>query len=74
MNEQGKYSGLPDLKVSYADVLTRPLFYPENDFAQKLAVLMRRKTFTKKEVDFLREIGFNVEVSVRRIEVPDNLR
>ena len=62
---------LPLIKVSYADVLTRPLYYPENDFAQKLATLVRRKTFTKNEVDAMRKMGFVVEIGIREITIPE---
>jgi len=65
---------LPVVKISYADVLTRPLFYPVNKFAYALAILMRRKTFTKTEIEHMRAMGFIVEVEVRKIEVPESYR
>jgi hypothetical protein len=66
--------GLPTVKVSYADVLTRPLFYPVNKFAYGLAILMRRKTFTKIEIEHMRAMGFVVEIEVRKIELPEACR
>jgi hypothetical protein len=63
--------GIPTVKVSYADVLTRPLFYPVNKFAYGLAILMRRKTFTKIEIAHMRAMGFIVEVEVRKVELPE---
>ena len=73
INKDYDASTLPLIKVSYADVLTRPLYYPENDFAADLVILMRRKSFTKAEIDFLRSMGCKVEVSVRKIQIPENL-
>jgi hypothetical protein len=64
--------GFPEVQLSYADVLTRPLFYPENDFARDMAHLMRRKCFTKKEVEYMRSMGINVSISARKIEIPKN--
>jgi hypothetical protein len=61
---------LPQIELSYADVLTRPLFYPENQFSKDLVKLMKCKSFTKKEVEHLRMMGFNVTISVRKIEIP----
>lgn len=67
-------SSLPHVKVSYAAVLTRPLYYPENQFAKGLAFLMRRMAFTKMEVDHLRNMGFSVEVCIREIEIPEECK
>lgn len=67
-------AGIPTVKVSYADVLTRPLFYPVNKFAYGLAILMRRKTFTKIEIDHMRAMGFVVEIEVRRVELPEGCK
>ena len=63
--------GLPIIKVSFSNLMSRPLYYPENDFAVNLARLMRRKSFTKKEIDDLRSIGFIVETGPRNLEVPE---
>jgi hypothetical protein len=67
-------AGMPTVKVSYAAVLTRPLFYPVNKFAYGLAILMRRKTFTKIEIDHMRAMGFVVEVEVKKVELPEACR
>lgn len=74
MNLDYESKGFPVVKISYADVLTRPLFYPVNKFAYALAILMRRKTFTKTEIEHMRAMGFIVEVEVRKIEVPESYR
>lgn len=66
--------GIPVVKVSYADVLSRPLFYPVNKFAFGLAILMRRQTFTRIEIDHMRSMGFVVEVEVRMVELPEACR
>lgn len=65
---------LPEIVVSYADVLTRPLFYPQNVFSKALTDLMRRKTFTKLELEQLQRMGFKVTVKNRMIEVPNHHR
>ena len=65
---------LPVIKVSYAAVLTRPLYYPENQFAKALSYLLRRITFTKAEVEHLRDMGFVVEISLREIQIPDGCK
>ena len=65
---------LPEIELSYADVLTRPLFYPENQFSRDLVSLMKCKSFTKKEVEHLRMMGFTVNISVRKIEIPTDCR
>lgn len=62
---------LPIIKLNYADVLSRPLFYPDNKFAYGLCVLMRRKSFKKEEIEHLRDMGFTVEVKARKIEIPN---
>lgn len=72
MRKEYDSSNLPEIKVSYADVLTRSLFYPENEMAKDLAHLMRRKSFTKKEIEYLRAMGFVVNVSVRQVKIPDS--
>lgn len=63
--------GLPVIKLTYADILARPLFYPDNYFAHGLAVLMRRKAFTKEEIELLRTMGFTVEIGIRKVTVPE---
>ncbi len=65
---------LPVIKVSYAAVLTRPLYYPENQFAKALSFLLRRITFTKAEVEHLRDMGFVVEISLREIQIPEGCK
>jgi len=65
---------LPHVKVSYAAVLTRPLYYPENHFAKGLAFLMRRMAFTKTEIEHLRQMGFLVDVCIREIEIPEECK
>lgn len=69
-----KKEELPPLKICYANLLSRPLFYPVNKFAYGLLLLMRRKSFTKKEVEHLRNIGFSVEIEVRQVELPGGIR
>ncbi len=64
---------LPEIKVSYQPVLSRPLYYPDNDFAIGLSILIKRKTFTKDEIDHLRAMGFKVEVGVRQVELPPEM-
>jgi len=64
-------SQIPVMKVSYADVLSRPLFYPENSFAIGLSFLIGKKTFTKNQIMLLRDMGFTVDVCIRNREVPE---
>jgi len=59
------------IKVSYADILSRPLFYPVNKVAYGMAILTRRKTFTIKEIEHLRALGFTVQIEVRKIILPE---
>lgn len=69
-----KTSGLPILEVSYLAVLTRPLYYPANQFTSSLLYLMNRIAFTKTEIEHLREMGFTVNISLREIEIPLSLK
>lgn len=66
-------SHLPKIEISYANVLFRPLFYPENQFSKSLCYLMDRISFTKTEVEFLKKMGFPVEIVIRPIELPEDL-
>lgn len=58
------------LKFNYTTILTRVLFYPENEMAVHFTELMKRKAITKREIDKLRTMGFEVEIGVRKIELP----
>lgn len=63
-------SALPTLNVLYADVLSRKLYYPNSQFSVGLLRLMGRKAFTQSELELLKTMGFNVEIGVRKIELP----
>ncbi len=72
--EQEQEIRLPEIVVSYADVLTRPLFYPQNVFSKALTDLMRRKTFTKLELEQLQRMGFKITIKARSTQVPSEYR
>lgn len=73
MKKEYDSTHFPEFKVSYADVLRRALFYPENQIARDFAYLMRRKSFTKKELEYLKNMGFQISISIREVKIPDNL-
>lgn len=64
----------PIVHVHYADVLQKQLFYPVNKLAYGFAILMRRKAFTKEEITFMRDMGIEVKIDVRKIQLPLDCR
>ena len=62
-------STLPMLELSYQKVITRTLFYPENDAARRLIEFGRRKALTKDEVKQLREFGFPITIWQRDVDL-----
>ena len=70
-----KYECIP-IEVSYTGSVPRILYRPENEVAKDLAVLMRKKQFSKADVDKLRQLGFVVKVGELRavLSVPEHLR
>jgi len=65
---------LPVIEITFSPVLTRPLYYPKNLFAKALCFMLQRLTFTKAEVDHLRNMGFVVDVSLREVEIPEEYK
>ncbi len=41
-------------------VYGRPLFYPHGVTAHKFSVLLGVKTFTKQQLDMIRDLGYNI--------------
>ncbi len=70
MNEKTKYI-LPSLRLTYADILSRPLFYADDQFSESILKLMMRKSFTKKNVEQLKNMGFTVDIKRREIVLPN---
>lgn len=67
------YCNLPPVKVYYSAYLRRALFYPANKMAYGLLLLVHRKSFTKKNIDHLKRVGFPVEVEVKNFVLPDDI-
>jgi len=63
----------PEMVVGYSPVFRRPLFYPENDFSKDIALIMRRKSFSKSDIEALRKIGFSILIRARAIELPGDI-
>lgn len=47
--------------VFYRYVYGNPLCYPANEVAQRLAALAKTKTFTARDIEQIRALGFKVE-------------
>ena len=62
------------LKLKYEKTPRRELFYPDNETSQLLVDVMHRKGFTRKDLQQLKKIGFEIEVGVKQIEVPVEFR
>jgi hypothetical protein len=60
----------PLMTVNFANLATRPLYYPGNKFAQDMATLLKCKSFTKGEIDLMRKMGITINVEARPIEIP----
>lgn len=61
----------PKITVSYAEILARKLFYPENEFGKQLVELMGRKAITKKDIEQLKLMGFEVEIVPKKFDLPE---
>lgn len=51
------------ITVEYAPTTCRPLFYPKNDTAETFLELMKKKSFTKNQLEYLKKRGFIVKVT-----------
>jgi len=52
----------PTVEVEYFPFITRPLFRPVNKVGVDMAMLMKKKNFSKKDLENLRTVGFTVDV------------
>jgi len=43
------------------------LFYPNNDTSKKLCTLISRRSFTKVQLEIMRQIGFTIEVDYEKM-------
>jgi hypothetical protein len=61
------------IEVSFSGWGPRPLYYPCNQVSLGLLKMFKKKSFTKKNIEELRLLGFNVVVQ-DTIHVPDIFR
>jgi hypothetical protein len=55
-------SDTKELRVSWANAYGRHVLRPENRVAQLFAELLKQKTFTPKDLERIKELGFSVRV------------
>ena len=61
------------IEVEYIGQFGRKMFYPANDVAHKLAAFRKHKSFTKDEIDLLKDLGFQIKIRPKLAEIPDGI-
>jgi hypothetical protein len=54
-----------ELLVSWANAYGRHVLKPENKLAQQFAELVKQKTFTAKDIERIKELGFSIKILER---------
>lgn len=65
---------LPVIELQYSDIVSRVLFYPANKLAFNLAKMMRRKAFSKNDLNNMREAGFTLKIGLKPTILPDEYK
>jgi len=54
--------------VEYSQRFHRHLFYPVNDLGKKMAEYKNRKSFVHRELEFLKSIGFEIQIVFENVD------
>lgn len=67
--ENDKLIGDATVLISFRTVYGRELFYGENDLAKIFLKLIGKSTFSRKDLELIKTLGFGVELKSEQIEI-----